>query len=285
MQLSSENLIIEQIDREDLDLVQGLLDGASWQHRHLDWSLPSQLLGQEPFLMATQGGLPIGLLACPPDPPGAAWIRLLAVSSGYDVNALWQALWVQARQCLQELPVQKAAALAIPPWLPALLEASKFSQIDSVQFLEWTGAEIPETRQTEAVIEPLLATNLAAVADLDERAFDLLWRHSLEALQQALKYARYASIIRLGGRVAGYQISTASQHGGHLARLAIDPQFQGQGLASLLVIDLLDYFKRHGFQRITVNTQGSNQRSQALYQRLGFHSLNQEFPVFSVPIG
>lgn len=279
MQPQADKFKIVKATESDEDLIRGLLDGASWQHRHLDWSPPLALLGQQPFLMALDEGVPIGLLACPPDPPGVAWIRLLAVASGYDVDKIWRPMWQQAATTLQAQGVKQAAALCIPPWLPAILRPSDFATVDSVRFLEWSADTIPAEPTESLPVEPLLATNLTAVTRVDNRAFAPIWRHSLEALQKALKHASYATVTRQAGEVAGYQISTLSQHGGHLARLAIDPKFQGRGLASYLVVDLLRHFKQRGVNRVTVNTQGSNQRSQALYQRLGFRSLDQEFPV------
>jgi ribosomal protein S18 acetylase RimI-like enzyme len=235
--------------------------------------------------MATHHGLPVGLLACPPDPPGVAWIRILAISSGYDVQEVWQVMWRTTLPTFEERGVQQAAALSIPPWLPKVLKGSGFTQNDTVRFLEWSKSKAPPEPEIELPVEPLLSTNLTAVAEIDRRAFAPLWRHSLEALQSALNHANYATVLRQDGKAVGYQISTASQYGGHLARLAVDPGFQGKGLASYLVVDALRYFHHHGHDRVTVNTQGSNGRSLALYKRLGFHSLDQEFPVYSLSPG
>ena len=279
MQYRSGKFTVDTATTADEDLVRGLLDGASWQHRHLDWTPPLALLGQQPFVLAMDEGVPIGLLACPPDPPGVAWIRLLAVASGYEIDEVWQRMWQPVKLALHQHSVEQAAALCIPPWLPSILKLSGFTSEDSVRFLEWANKDLPAKPAKAIPIEPLLATNLVAVAEVDHRAFAPIWRHSLAALQNALKHASYATVLRQNGQIAGYQISTASQHGGHLARLAIDPKFQGKGLASYLVVDLLHHFKRRGIHRVTVNTQGSNERSQALYQRLGFQSMDQEFPV------
>ena len=284
MQTEPSSFNVRPADESDRDWVQGLLDGASWQHRHLDWARPMELLGKQPFVIADQAGLPVGLLACPPDPPGVAWIRLLAVASGYPLIQIWQELWQRARAMLKDLAIDQAAVLVIPAWLPPLLENVGFSKQDSVRFMEWSQPKPPMEPEHDLPIEPLLSTNLTAVVELDARAFDPLWRHSREALSSALDHANYATVLRRQGEIIGYQISTLSEYGAHLARLAIDPEHQRQGLASYLVSDVIRHFVKRGHERLTVNTQGSNKRSQALYRGLGFEDLNQEFPVYAIQL-
>lgn len=265
---------------QDEDLIAGLLSASRWQHRHLDWFQPEDLLGQEPYLLASEHGIPLAALACPPDPPGVAWIRLLTVASGYDLESSWRLLWRQAKDMLIEQAVERAAALSIPPWLPDLLNSAGFTQVDTVLFLEWPLAPPPAPPELHAQISPLQESDLAAVAELDVRAFNPLWRHSLEALRMALEAASYARVVRSGDRLVAYQISTQSAHGGHLARLAVDPEEQGRGLATALVADVLRHFHGQHLDRVTVNTQGSNERGQGLYARFGFRRTGQEFPIF-----
>jgi ribosomal protein S18 acetylase RimI-like enzyme len=72
--------------------------------------------------------------------------------------------------------------------------------------------------------------------------------------------------------------------GGHLARLAVLPDFQGMGIGSALVQDLLWYFRRRGAQRVTVNTQKDNLASLAVYRKAGFFLTGEEYPVFQYNI-
>lgn len=276
---------IQPVTEDDFDLVRGLLEAASWQHRHLDWAEVEDLLEQQPFLLASDGGLPIACLACPPDPPQVAWIRLFAVASGYDLATTWSLLWRQGKSRLEALGAASCAALAIPVWLPSLLEESGFEKTDSVVFLEWAAGDPPPDGGKRLGTTPLLETDLRGVASLDRRAFHPLWQHSSESLALALAQSAYATVVRVDGEIAGYQISTASAHGGHLARLAVDPPHQGQGIASALVGDVLRHFRELGLLRVTVNTQGANARGQSLYERLGFERTGQSFPVFQIPLG
>ena len=46
-------------------------------HRHLDWRYPLDWIGSPPFFVLENQGQIISALACPPDPPSVAWVRLV----------------------------------------------------------------------------------------------------------------------------------------------------------------------------------------------------------------
>lgn len=226
-------------------------------------------------------GLPVACLACPPEPPGVAWIRLFAVASGYQLAPCWDVLWRSTEEEAIKAGVSQAAALCIQTWLSGLLTASGFDRTDSVDFLSWAPRPLPDVQVPDDVtFRTLLPTDLTTVVQVDNLAFEPIWHHSLEAVSAALAQSSYSTVLIVDGSVIAYQISTASAHGGHLARLAVLPSHQGKGLATALVIDVLRHFRDRGYPRVTVNTQGNNQRSHRLYQKLGFEATGQSFPVY-----
>jgi ribosomal protein S18 acetylase RimI-like enzyme len=80
--------------------------------------------------------------------------------------------------------------------------------------------------------------------------------------------------------IVGYQMSTLNPMGGHLARLAVKPEFQGKGVGYGLVSDMLRQFQRKGALRVTVNTQQDNSASLYLYEKSGFRKTNEIYPVY-----
>jgi ribosomal protein S18 acetylase RimI-like enzyme len=115
---------------------------------------------------------------------------------------------------------------------------------------------------------------------IDRVAFKPIWRNTITQLHAAYQEAFYATVIRVGGVVRGYQISTTNPQGGHLARLAVHPDFQNQGLGSKLLADMLDRFFVVGILDVSVNTQADNQHSLDLYKKFGFVDLPETYPVF-----
>ncbi len=141
-----------------------------------------------------------------------------------------------------------------------------------------------ETPESPVELRSLAPSDVEAVAAVDHRAFQPIWRHSVEALHLALEQSTYARVASIDGEIVGYQICTATAFGAHLARLAVDPAAQHQGLGKILVTDVLRTFSERGYGRVTVNTQADNLSSQALYKHLGFEETGQVFPVFELAL-
>ena len=125
--------------------------------------------------------------------------------------------------------------------------------------------------------------DLPSIERLDTVAFAPLWHNSLTSLEIAFRQAVVASVAELDGTLVAYQISTGTQMGGHLARLATHPRYQRRGIASVLLGDTLIQFYRRGALRVTVNTQQDNLSSIALYEKAGFKRTGESYPVYQYP--
>jgi ribosomal protein S18 acetylase RimI-like enzyme len=99
-------------------------------------------------------------------------------------------------------------------------------------------------------------------------------------LEIAFRQSAIATVAEINGSIAGYQISTSTQAGGHLARLAVHPEYQGRGIGYGLVLDMLSQFRRRGAHAVTANTQHDNLVSLSLYQKAGFERTGEEYPLF-----
>jgi ribosomal-protein-alanine N-acetyltransferase len=126
--------------------------------------------------------------------------------------------------------------------------------------------------------------DLYAVEEVDKAAFGPIWQNSYSGLELAYQQSAVSTVAEIGRKIIGYQISTATAMGGHLARLAVQPDFQGQGIGYELVQDLLAQFKRRGAMTVTVNTQHNNATSLSLYHRTGFMATGEEYPVYQYQI-
>ena len=122
--------------------------------------------------------------------------------------------------------------------------------------------------------------DLEAVQRIDEAAFSPVWQNSYSALEHAYHQSAVSTVAEISGRLVGYQISTATAVGGHLARLAVDPGLQGKGIGYDLVRDVMVQFKRRGAYHVSVNTQYDNSVSLSLYRKAGFKPTGEEYPVY-----
>jgi ribosomal protein S18 acetylase RimI-like enzyme len=268
-----------QADRQDLA---NLIHFEIYVHRHLDWRPPLDWLGHQPYLLAEQDGNIVAALACPPDPPDVGWIRLFAVSSLVSVEKVWQVLWPEARELLAELPVDVcAAAIPMHNWFETLLKDSHFEETHRVIMLNWEANQsLPEPEYSNLTMRPMNFDDLVAVEKVDVSAFGKVWKNSQDGLELAFRQAAVASVVEAEGELVGYQISTATPIGGHLARLAVKPNFQRRGIGFALICDTLSQFQRRGAKSVSVNTQHDNRVSLSLYQKAGFHRTGEEHPVY-----
>lgn len=281
----SDDWQIYQTTHEDHVLLSGLLDAARWKHQHFDWIPPADLLDQQPFLIAEDHGLPIGCLGCPSDLPGISWIHVFAAVAEYERNLIWTRLWESTRKEAANLGIDVVLAISSHDWMTELLLESEFKETNRVIFMEWNDHANEEKGSHMGSIRQMQEEDVPAVQMIDSKAFQPAWRHSETALRAALRRTALARVYTVKDEIKGYQLSTANAFAVHLARVAVDPDWQGKGIATTLVLEVLDYSRHHGQSRVTVNTQADNLRSQDLYRRLGFRSSEQEFPLLEVRLG
>ena len=229
--------------------------------------------------------MPVGCLGCVPDVPEVAWIRALAISAGSEPDQIWSLLWEEAVEVLKGLGAERAAALVLDDWFEELVRAAGFERTNSVIFYDISlDAVEPENPEWGPADEhrPIELSDAADILSIDEQTFEPAWQLSNDSLTVAMMHASSATLISRGGQVVGYQITTSSPFGAHLARLAVHPAWQRQGLGSDLIKKARRATQEQGLGRLSVNTQTDNSSSRRLYEKLGFQATGQQFPVYEL---
>ena len=269
----------------DRQQIANLLRISPYIHRHLDWRYPLDWIGSSPFLVLESGELIISTLACPPDPPNIAWVRLFVTSGMISLEESWQTLWEAARLDLANRGQFMAAAIVLQNWHHNLLRGSGFSSQQSIVMLERDGQKpIDGSLPAGLTIRAMLQSDLPAVSEVDAVAFDPLWQNSLPALERAYPQAVLATVVEANVQMIGYQLSTRNPLGAHLARLAVRPQLQGRGVGRALIADLVQQAERRGMYHLTVNTQNDNAASLALYRKTGFRETGENYLVYQLQV-
>ena len=134
---------IRNATHHDKQALANLIHFEVFVHRHLDWHPPLDWIGHEPFLVAEQDGSIVAALACSPDIPSAAWVRLFAATASMDIKEVWQILWENTLTILRKNGSQWVAAMPIHEWLIALLLENGFKNTYQVVMLSWENGEIP----------------------------------------------------------------------------------------------------------------------------------------------
>lgn len=274
------SISVRSARKEDHVQLDNLIHFEPFVHRHLDWKQPLKWIGCSPFIVAERDGRIIAALACPPDPPGVAWVRIFACSSSVTPEGLWFTLWNKAWEILSKNADIQVATLALSSWYADILKSSGFVNIQRVVALVWQGSVGDLVGSNSPNIREMTPKDLDEVYAIDYASFESVWRISKTSLQLAFEQAAVATVYEVDREIVGFQISTSAPLGGHLARLAVHPKMQRKGVGFLIVSDLINQFIQLGALQITVNTQFNNNASLKLYKKANFRLLGEEYPVY-----
>jgi ribosomal-protein-alanine N-acetyltransferase len=266
----------------DRNAIMALMRYEPHVHSHLDWKPAEEWLGTQPYLVAERGKRVIGAIACPPDPPDAAWLRLFTAVGDSAPTAVWELLWPAARAALTETKVQIAAALGLEEWFGPLCLMAGFRQSHSVVVLSRHRAplEPPLGPPPQVQVREARRSDYDDIAATDLAAFTPPWQMSAKLMSQAIPLADFITVAEIDHQIVGYQLTTPSHQGAHLARLAVLPGWQGNGIGQALVRHLIEYYNRRGIRELTVNTQDTNAASLGVYHNLGFVKTGASYPVY-----
>jgi ribosomal protein S18 acetylase RimI-like enzyme len=274
---------IIQATPEDFDRLADFLNLDNLIYRHLDWFGVLDWLGHQAFLIEHVDDEIQAFLCVTPENDDTAWVRAFGVRKVCDPIPSWQRLFNRSIQILTEKNIRRIAGLGLHPWFTSLLEQSNFVNRQNIVVLEWQN-KLPssEPPMDKFKIRLMKPQDLEEVAKVDKIAFPSLWQNSLEGLKKAFNLMGVSTVATQNEKIIGYQISTTMTIYGHLARLAVLPNHQRQGVAFSLVYDLLQKFDERGLWRVTVNTQSDNKPSLKLYKKFGFKKTKEEIPAYEL---
>ncbi|MCA9983783.1 MAG: GNAT family N-acetyltransferase [Anaerolineales bacterium] len=280
-------MTIRQAQRADAAKLTRLLQRAYYTHLHADWHLPADWLGTPGFLLREENGQLVSCFAAGADPGPAAWIRVVALPRTGDPLGELQTYLSQLIPVLQLEELSELGWLLTQDWPAEWLLALGFGPEPTtwVETMVKMGLAAPATPPVPGLeIRPVLPDDFPTLAALERTAFAPLWRHSVAGLRAAHLQSMVFTVATLSGEPVGFQYSTRSQDGAHLARMTVSTAHQGQGIGSALLADLLDQLERLGIAMVSLNTQEDNIPSHYLYEKYGFQPAGFRLPVWTMPI-
>ena len=252
------------------------------------------LLAHAPGAVAEENGRVWGFLSVqleerpptlPPDAPTRAYLKVLASLRPFRPGDTLRRLLPVVEAQFGEHPTGvQIISYGADHWLePSLVEAG-FVEVERVQFYQLD--RLARRVETLPPPPPFLRLTpghpdfLDELARLDAAAFPPLWHFGTKDLFELLMRGRVQLAWR-EGVLAGYSaICANSSREGQLARLAVHPTFQGQGIGRGLLSDAVAYAAGE-FSVLLLNTQLTNIRSQKLYKGFGFRPIGTAVPVLA----
>jgi len=144
------------------------------------------------------------------------------------------------------------------------------------------------TAQPHHEMRPLRSQRAFDVAArLDHLAFDSGWGLDVDGIEEACRATpvhRIRLAVTATDEPAGYMVTGRNGSAGFIQRLAVDPAYEGQGVATSLLQDGLGWLARRRVTDILVNTHLDNERALSLYQRIGFEQLPENLRVMELSL-
>jgi ribosomal-protein-alanine N-acetyltransferase len=125
----------------------------------------------------------------------------------------------------------------------------------------------------EVHISAMRRRHLRAVLRIEGQVYPTPWTHALFVSELALRSTRAYVVARVGREVIGYAGLMMSLDDGHVTTIAVDPDWQRQGVATRLLVALAREAIARGATALTLEVRLSHRGAQQLYQRFGFVSV------------
>lgn len=278
---------VRQATRSDARALQRLLREAAFVHVHADWHLPVDWLGEPGFVLHLESGDSRaeterldGCLVIAADPAPAAWVRV-AATKPEDGYLLLVDMIERAIPALDPA-VDQIAWFVTDEWPDVWLDGLGFDPVTEVITFEKDDLALAPYQSPPGLeIRPVRMDDFPLLAAIEAEAFEPMWRHSAEGLVLAWRQSLVFDVALLAGEPVGFQFSTRTYSGAHLARMTVRPDRQGQGVGASLLAGALVQFDAKNLRRVSLNTQAENLASQRLYRRFGFVESGQSFPVWA----
>jgi len=118
-------------------------------------------------------------------------------------------------------------------------------------------------------IRRLSLADLPEVEEIERRAYRTPWSRSMFASELAKKTSVCLGAFE-GDRLVGYIVNSRYADAWHVMNVAVDPDFQGRGIATRLLERLFELTDDEEGRGYTLEVRVSNKGAIKLYEKLGF---------------
>jgi [ribosomal protein S18]-alanine N-acetyltransferase len=119
-------------------------------------------------------------------------------------------------------------------------------------------------------VTPLRRRHLRSVLKIETQVYPRPWSLGLFMSELALKTTRVYLAAKVGGQVVGYAGLMVTGSDGHVTTVAVDPEWQRQGVATRLLLGLTRAAVARGCTGLTLEVRVGNEAAQELYRTFGF---------------
>jgi ribosomal-protein-alanine N-acetyltransferase len=231
-----------------------------------------------------------GALLASSDASPVAWIRLAAVDDDLDIGHWLDLSLPTILSVLDKRGIRELAWMDYGDWAHVHLTTRGFTTLADVVTLTKTDHHLPDSpiisvAETDApgvTLRPATHVDLAAIALIDQAAFEPHWWRSEATVRRRAATASQFTVAEYRGEVLGYAERELHLPTAHLNRIAIHPRIQGRHVGAALLRNVLHTLWQSGARTVSLNTQRHNHRSRRLYEYFGFKPTGEVVTVWTL---
>ncbi|MER3395438.1 MAG: ribosomal-protein-alanine N-acetyltransferase [Acidimicrobiia bacterium] len=122
-------------------------------------------------------------------------------------------------------------------------------------------------------VVPMRRKHLQEVLSIEQRVYPTPWSLALFLSELSLSASRAYFVAKSGRRVIGYAGVVMAGSDAHVTTVAVDPQFQGRRVGTMLMLAVVEEAIARGAISLTLEVRSTNVIAQALYKKFGFVSV------------
>ena len=121
-------------------------------------------------------------------------------------------------------------------------------------------------------VEPMRRRHLKRVIEIEDQVYPRPWTHRtfVSELGHVRAGTRHYLVAYVGDVLVGYAGMMFVGDDAHITNVAVDPAWQGRGVATELMLDLSLVAHDRGCAAMTLEVRHTNVAAQHLYRRFGF---------------
>ena len=127
---------------------------------------------------------------------------------------------------------------------------------------------------TQLTFRRMTQDDADAVAAIEEKSFAMPWKREDFWHEARNELAEYI-VGELDGKIIAYAGAWVSFNQAEVMSVAVDPEFRGQGIGTILFGELIKAVKIRGATAITLEVRPSNTAAIKLYKNFGLKSVGR----------
>lgn len=133
------------------------------------------------------------------------------------------------------------------------------------------------------MIEEIQQADFERLFEIEQKAHLVPWSKGTLLNNQGEKYLNLKLVE--SGKIVAFAISQVVLDEATLFNIAVDPDFQHQGLGKRLLSELILQLQKRGIATLWLEVRESNQAAQKLYDSLGFNEVTVRKNYYPTPEG